>query len=94
LAIKKQLGDSIERTAMSDLKAATEKISLLTDWCDERHQHIIGAAESYFKLKGGITITGDVWQVGDEVINDNAELLKTWADMVPGNDFIIYQKNF
>ena len=92
LAIKKQLGDSIERTAMSDLKAATEKISLLTDWCDERHQHIIGAAESYFKLKGGITITGDVWQVGDEVINDNAELLKTWADMVPGNDFIIYQK--
>ncbi|MBQ3656271.1 MAG: methyl-accepting chemotaxis protein [Bacteroidales bacterium] len=92
LAIKKQLGDSIEQTAISDLKAATEKVALLTDWCDERHKHIIGAAESYFKLKGGITESGGLWQTGGEVINDNAGMLKGWADIVPGNDFIVYQK--
>lgn len=91
-SIEKQLGDSIEQTAISELKGATDKIEIMTDWCDERHRHIIGAAESYFKLKGGITITDNVWQVGGEIINNNVELLKTWANIIPGNDFVIYQK--
>ena len=83
LSVQKQLGDSIRQTAISDLKNKTDKVTVLTDWCDERHNSIMKVAETYLELKGGIERTGrtetvngktvEVWKAGDEVINNNVE---------------------
>lgn len=102
LIVYKSLGDNVIQNAVLDLKNTTDQITTMTDWCDERHRHIFGAAETYFKLKGGITVTSEtentkggeveVWETGSEVINNNVGMLQTWADIVPGNVMSIYQK--
>lgn len=102
LSVQKQLGNSIKQTAIADLKNKTDKITVLTDWGGERHLSIMKVAETYFEVKGGIERTGitetvngqtvEVWKAGDEVINDNVEMLKKWVSVIPSNDMSVYQK--
>ena len=101
-AMKYILGKSIEDNVRSDLRGFTDKQNAYNYAFSKINEQIVNTVEIHFKIRGGLHITDQtqrigntdvkVWKFGDNVLNNNNELLVQLAEAAAPNQFSVYQK--
>ncbi|MBO4373050.1 MAG: Cache 3/Cache 2 fusion domain-containing protein [Bacteroidales bacterium] len=100
--MKNLLGNSIEQNVRSDLKGFTDKQNAYNYAFSKINEQIVNTVEIHFKIRGGLHITDQtqrigntevkVWKFGDNVLNNNNEILEQLAEAAAPNQFSVYQK--
>ncbi|MBP5503711.1 MAG: Cache 3/Cache 2 fusion domain-containing protein [Bacteroidales bacterium] len=100
--MKNLLGNSIEQNVRSDLKGFTDKQNAYNYAFSKINEQIVNTVEIHFKIRGGLHITDQtqrigntdvkIWKFGDNVLNQNNELLTQLTEAAAPNQFSVYQK--
>lgn len=96
------LGKSIEQNVRSDLKGFTGKQNAYNYAFDKINEQMLNTLEIHFQLRGGLSITDEVqhignfdtkvWKFGNNVVNNNNDLMVAIAKAAYPNHLSVYQK--
>ena len=86
------LVESIEENALSDLKGTVEKLDTHNAASKNRNEQVISFAEFVIKERGGLSIEGEDWHIGGDLLNSNNAFSEDVISTTPKAHFAVYQK--
>ena len=86
------LVESIEENALSDLKGTVEKLDTHNAASKNRNEQVISFAEFVIKERGGLSIDGEDWHIGGDLLNSNNAFSEDVISTTPKAHFAVYQK--